>query len=157
MWPGLSQMPHRLHSIGITSVALRQWSHTMHIKLLQASPTNKPYAHHLHTVKGLVTVHGWDKVRECCHRRAMQESRGSYITAESDFVSENLYSPPIRHCSFRNVLIIACSFVCTNSRTIETHGFYNTGVDGSTDGNRRPCRLRCTQIIGIETAPNDGA
>lgn len=38
-------------------------------------------------MKDLVTVYGWTKVRECCRRRATQESRDSYIIIESDFVT----------------------------------------------------------------------
>ena len=48
------------------------------IKLLQAKPTDNSYVRLLGPAKDLATVHGWAKVRECCHRGAMQQSRGSY-------------------------------------------------------------------------------
>ena len=57
------------------------------IKLLQAKPTNYSYVRVLETGKDLVTVHGWAKVRQCCHRRAMVESRDSYSIKGSDFIT----------------------------------------------------------------------
>ena len=45
------------------------------MKLLHSRPKDYTYARYLQTVEDLVTVHGWKKVRECCRRRAMQESR----------------------------------------------------------------------------------
>ena len=56
------------------------------IGLLQASHADYSYARHLRTVKGLVTVHvhGRDKGRACCRRRAAQEPRGP---CESGFVA----------------------------------------------------------------------